>query len=136
MTPTQVAELATYYEHIRQNGYLLTQQDAEQWSTAVLRQLGLELPRGVRKDLARALPEELAAPLKRKFWLVHFRDKNKPAQAFLKQVALMSGNTDSAFARHPTTAVMRELKAIAGPDLSSDVAEALAPDLSELWQRA
>ena len=136
MTLTTTAELALYYDQIRQNGLLLTDQDAHQWSRAVLRQLGLELPRGVRKDLAHALPQELAAPLKRKFWLLHFRDKNKPAKQFLKQIALMSGNTDAAFARHPTTAVLHELKVLAGPDLSNDIAEALAPELAELWRRA
>lgn len=136
MAQTNIAETAAYYEEVRKNGLLLTAQDAHQWSNGVLRALGLALPRGVRKDLAHALPEELAKPLSRKFWLLHFRDKHKPAAEFLKEIALMSGNTDRVFAEHPTTAVFRELKAMAGPDLSDDVAEALAPEIADLWRRA
>jgi len=136
MTQADVAEMTDYTARVRRNGYLLTEQDAEQWSSGVLRALGLHLPRGTRKDLAQALPEELATPLKRKFWLLHFRDKNKTAQAFLKEIGLMSGNTDAAFARYPTTAVFHEVKAMAGPDLSDEIAAALAPEISALWQAA
>lgn len=136
MAQNNVAELTSYYDQIRQNGNLLTANDAQQWSKAVLRGLGIELPGGVRKDLARALPEELAADLQRKFILFYQRDRKKTAPAFLKEIALMSGNTDAAFARLPTTAVFHELKAFAGPEVSDDVAESLAPELSDLWQRA
>jgi uncharacterized protein (DUF2267 family) len=136
MAQTDIAETAVYYEEVRRNGLLLTAQDAHQWSHGVLRALGFALPRGVRKDLARALPEELAKPLSRKFWLLHFHDKDKPVGEFLKEIALTSGNTDRAFAVHPTTAVFHELKAMAGPELSDDVAEALAPEIADLWRRA
>jgi uncharacterized protein (DUF2267 family) len=136
MTQTTVANLDSFYEQVQERGYLLTRENAEQWSWAILRSLGHNLPRGTRKDLAKALPEELGNALTRKFWLLHFRDKNKSANQFLKEIARMSGNTDGAFARLPTLAVFHELKSMAGPDLSDEVAEALAPELSALWQQA
>ena len=48
----------------------------------------------------------------------------------------MSGNTDAQFALHPTQAVFHEVKGYAGQEVSADVADSLAPEISELWQNA
>jgi uncharacterized protein (DUF2267 family) len=78
----------------------------------------------------------LAYDLNRKWLLLQFRDKNKSRDVFLKEVARMSGNTDADFAVHPTRAVFHEVKAYAGEEVSNDVADALAPEIGELWQQA
>ena len=94
------------------------------------------MDRKTKKKLAGALPDELAFLLKRQFWLLHFRDANKPEKVFLNEVSRRSGNSDSDFARTPTLAVFHELKVLAGEDVSEEVSESLAPELSELWQQA
>lgn len=136
MAQSNGSDLASYYQNIEKNGYLRTADNAEQWSTAVLRALGTNLDRRTKKKLAKTLPEELAFDLTRKFWLLHFRDKTKERDEFLKEVARMSGNTDAQFAIHPTRAVFHEIKHYAGPEVSDDVAESLAPEISTLWQEA
>ena len=130
------ADLSGYYQKIQQNGHLPTTAVAQSWNEAVLRTLGLNLDRKTKKKLGNALPEELAFYLKRTFWLVHFRDKNKSNAEFLKEVARRSGSSDPNFARTPTKAVLHEVKALAGKDVDDAVADALAPELSELWQQA
>ena len=129
-------DLANYYAQIQKRGLLPTPQTAEHWSEAVLRTLSLNIDRGTKKRLAEALPEELATDLTRTFWLLHFRDKSKSRDAFLKEVARMSGNTDAQFALYPTRAVFHGVKGYAGQEVSDDVAESLAPEISELWQQA
>lgn len=136
MTEGNGADLSGYYQNIQQNGRLRSPAIAKEWNEAVLRTLGLNLDRKTKKKLGDALPEELAFYLERSFWLLHFRDAHKPANDFLNEIARRSGNSDTSFARHPTQAVFRELKAIAGEDISADVAAALAPEVSELWQTA
>jgi uncharacterized protein (DUF2267 family) len=136
MSQSNGADLTDYYQRIEENGNLRSTEIAQQWSTAVLRALGTNLDRGTKRRLAKTLPDELAFALTRKFWLLHFRDKNKPSSVFLKEVARMSGNTDAQFAKYPTTAVFHELKGYAGEDVSKDVAEALSPEVSALWQTA
>ena len=136
MSQSNGADLSSYYQNVEENGLLRTVDNAQRWSTAVLRALGLNLDRGTKKQLAKTLPEELAFDLKRKYWLLHFRDKNKPRDAFLKEVARMSGNTDAQFALHPTRAVFHELKGYAGEEVSNDVAESLSYEVGELWQEA
>ncbi|MFN2208156.1 MAG: DUF2267 domain-containing protein, partial [Candidatus Promineifilaceae bacterium] len=102
----------------------------------VLRALGINLDGRTKKRLAKTLPEALAYDLNRKWLLLQFRDKNKSRDVFLKEVARMSGNTDADFAVHPTRAVFHEVKAYAGEEVSNDVADALAPEIGELWQQA
>jgi uncharacterized protein (DUF2267 family) len=130
------ADLSVYYEAIRQNGRLRTRAIAEDWNEAVLRTLSLNVDRRTKKQLADALPEALAYYLKRQFWLLHFRDKNKSRHVFLNEIARRSGNSDTDFARLPTKAVFHEVKTLAGKEVSDAVAEALAPELSELWQQS
>ena len=136
MTEANGADLRGYYQNIQQNGRLRAISIAKTWNEGVLRTLALNLDRKTKSRLEDALPEELAFYLKRQFWLLHFRDANKPARVFLDEVSRRSGNTDTSFARLPTKAIFRELKELAGEDVSDDVAEALAPEISELWQEA
>lgn len=136
MTNSNGSDLAGYYQHILDNGLLRTAGAAQRWSKAVLKTLGLNLDRGTKKRLAKALPEELAGDLTRGFWLVHFRDKTKSQKTFLKEIAGRSGNTDANFARYPTTAIFHEVKSYAGQYVSDEVADSLAPEIRELWQQA
>ncbi len=136
MSQSNGTDLAAYYQNVEKNGNLRTEEIAQQWSTGVLRALGTNLSGGTKKQLAKTLPDELAFDLKRKFILLHIRDSNKTQEAFLKEVARMSGNTDAQFAKTPTLAVFHELKGYAGEEVSSDVADSLAPAISELWQQA
>jgi uncharacterized protein (DUF2267 family) len=136
MTEANGADLSGYYQTIRQNGHLPTVAVAQRWNEAVLRTLGLNLDRKTKKKLGKALPEELAYYLNRTFWLLHFRDRHKSNEEFLKEVARRSGSSDPAFAHIPTEAVFHQIKAVAGEDVSDAVADTLAPELSELWQQA
>ena len=136
MSQSNGADLSSYYQRVEENGHLRTSDNAQQWSTAVLRALGTNLDRRTKKKLAKTLPDELAFDLTRKFWLLHFRDKNKPRDQFFKEVARMGGNTDAQFALKPTRAVFHELKGYAGEEVSNDVAESLSHEVGELWQEA
>ncbi|UCC54108.1 MAG: DUF2267 domain-containing protein [Anaerolineaceae bacterium] len=136
MTQANGSDLSGYYQQIQENGRLPTVDVAQRWNEAVLRTLSLNLDRRTKKRLGKALPDELAYFLSRTFWLVHFRDGNKSEQEFLKEVARRSGSTDPKFALLPTTAVFHELKAYTGDEISDAVADSLAPELSELWQKA
>lgn len=136
MTEANGADLSGYYQNIQENAHLLRTYQAETWSKAVLRTLGLNLDRGTKKKLGDALPEDLAFQLERAFWLLHFRDKNKSAHDFLNEISRRGGNTDPQYASRPTLAVFHEIKNLAGEDVNKDVADALAPELSELWQKA
>lgn len=128
--------LESYYQVVQKNGYLRTPGHAQLWSTAVLRTLGFHLDRGVKKQLAQALPKELGFDVTRIFWLLHFRQRHLSRQEFLEQVARRSGNTDIQFAQRPTTAVFRAVKEMIDTSLSQRIAEMLSPEVRELWERA
>ncbi len=137
MAQTSTAtDLSIYYENLKKNGYLLTDQQAQRLSKAVLWSLGLNMSGKLKKQLAKQLPEELATQLTRAFWLLHFRDKSMPEEIFLKEVAKRSGNTDPHFAKHPTLAVFHEIKGMIDSDLSDEIADDLAPEIAALWERA
>ena len=136
MTQSNGFDQSKYYEQIQKDGLLLTERAAERWSEAVLRSLSLNIDRGTKKRLAKALPETLAAGLTRTFWLLHFRDPNKSSEEFLKEIANRSGNTDAQFARMPTKAIFHQLKQMAGDDVSDDVSDSLAPEIRKLWQES
>ncbi len=129
-------ELDAYYTTIETMGHLRTPALAKRWSMATLQILGHNLGRGSKKKLAKALPDALTADLNRVFWLVHFRDSQKPAVIFQKEVARRAGVTDAQFAKIPITAVFHALKAMIDSDVSNAVAEDLSPEVSELWQNA
>ena len=129
-------ELDAYYSTIEAMGSLRTTELAQRWSMATLQMLGHNLGRGSKKKLANALPDELTADLKRVFWLVHFRDKQKPAVEFQKEVARRAGVTDAQFAKIPVTAVFHALKQLVDNDVSDAVADDLSPEISDLWKNA
>lgn len=109
---------------------------AARYSRAVLQTFGLNLPRGLKRELTNALPEQLGKDLNGVFWLAHFRDTNYSAAEFQERVARRSGNTDKAFARHPILAVFGGLQALIDSDLSNRIADNISPDLRNLWQTA
>lgn len=129
-------KLDEFYEYVKHNGKLLTERQAQRWTDGVLRTLGLNLSRGTKKKLAQALPEELGASLTRVFWLLHFRNENMGKEEFQRTVARRSGNTDADFAQYPVLAVFGAVKRLVNDDLRNEVAENLAPEISELWQKA
>ncbi|MEJ2749715.1 MAG: hypothetical protein P8183_17680 [Anaerolineae bacterium] len=55
---------------------------------------------------------------------------------FLNQVSRRAGNTDPDFARSPVTAVFHQIKAIAGQDVSTQVAKSLSPEMRQMWEAA
>lgn len=128
--------LDTYYEYVQKNGKLRSLAHAQRWSTAVLKTLGFNLDKANKKALAQALPEPLAHDLTRVFWLVHFQNKNLLAADFFAQVARRSGNTDTDFARYPTTAVFGAVKGLIDPSLTQRIAQALSPEMREIWEQA
>ena len=136
MAETNGADIAAYYQHIQEEAHLRTEPHAERWSTAVLNTLGLYLDKGTRKSLAAALPDELSADLRKKFWLAHFRDTEMSKEEFLERVARRSGNTDVKFAAVPTTAVFHNIKTLIDQDVNQQVVDSLAPAVSEFWQDA
>lgn len=136
MAQANGANLDSYYQYIQTAGQLRTAAHARRWSTAVLNTLGLNLDSRTRRELAKALPQELAYPLTRVFWLLHFRDNNLSSQEFLNQISRRSGNSDPQFARLPTTAVFSGIKQLIDDKTRTRVADSLSPELRELWENA
>lgn len=136
MTYINNNDLTDYFAYIQKVGKLRTPAHAQRWSRAVLKTLGINLDRGTKKKLAKALPAELADDLNRVFWLLHFRNTGLTQYDFLNQVARRAGNTDPDFARYPATAVFHQLKAIVGQDVSSQVAKTLSPEMRQMWEAA
>ena len=130
------ADLTEYYTIIQENGHLRTPHHAQRWSTAVLKTLGLNLDRRTKRKLARELPEELAFPLQRVFWLLHFRNTNLSRAEFQKMVARRSGNSDGQFARYPVTAVFQGLKGLINDQTARAVSDSLSPELRDMWEAA
>jgi uncharacterized protein (DUF2267 family) len=133
---SKVTNMQDYYKHIQQTGKLRTPGHAQRWSTAVLKTLGMNLDRSTKKRLAETLPAELADPLTRVFWLLHFRDTNLSSREFLNQVSRRSGNTDIDFARYPTVAVFGGLKGLIDLELSKQISQILSPEVRQLWHQA
>lgn len=136
MTYANNNNLTDYFAYIQNVGKLRTPGHAQQWSRAVLKTFGINLDRGTKKKLAKALPAELAGDLTRVFWLAHFRNTGLTQYDFLNQVSRRAGNTDPDFARYPVTAVFHQIKAIVGQDLSSQVAKTLSPEMRQMWEAA
>jgi uncharacterized protein (DUF2267 family) len=136
MTQTNSTDLNDYYATIKELGKLRTTGHAARWSEATLHTLALNLDKGSKKKLLKALPQELSDQLKRKFWLLHFRDKSITTLEFQKMVARRAGNTDEVFARYPIVATFHGLKGLLDDSVNDNVAETLAPELSQMWQDA
>jgi uncharacterized protein (DUF2267 family) len=131
-----MADLNSYYETIQTQGNLRTPRHAQRWSTAVLKTLGFNLDGRTKKRLANALPQELGTDLKRIFWLLHFRNNQLSGHEFQNQVSRRSGNSDPQFAKTPILAVFHGVKQIVDNDTQKAVADSLAPEVRELWERA
>lgn len=129
-------KLNTYYTHVQEKGLLLTESHAKRWSRGVLQTLGTALDRRTKKDLSKALPEELSDSLNGVFWLLHFPDATMPSSEFQQRVAIRCGNSDSVFARHPIVAVFGGVKQMIDGKLQDRIADTLSPEVSELWQQA
>jgi uncharacterized protein (DUF2267 family) len=136
MTTTGHDNLDQYYAYVLSAGKLRTPAHARRWSDAILKTLGFHLNRKTKRALAKALPKELADALQEVFWLLHFRDPELTLQTFQEQVARRSGNSNAEFAYHPTLAVFAAVKQFTDSDLDRQVAEALSPEVSELWRQA
>lgn len=136
MVQAGTAELTDFFRQVQEMGKLRTPAHAQRWTTAVLKTLALNLDRGTKNQLARALPPPLAEPLTRVFWLLHFRNSNLSSYDFQKEVAKRSGHTDAHFARFPILAVFHGLKELVDPQVSKYVAQSLSPEVRELWQQA
>ena len=133
---THDENLNEFYEYVREKGNLRTPEHASRWSDGILRTLGVNLDRRTKKELARALPEELADSLTRVFWLLHFRDPNMTRREFQQTAARRSGNTDANFAYYPILAVFGGIKQLIDADLERKVADTLPLEVRELWQNA
>jgi uncharacterized protein (DUF2267 family) len=136
MTYTDNDKLTDYFAYIQKTGKLRTPSHAQRWSRAVLKTFGINLDRGTKKKLAKALPADLANDLTRVFWLAHFQNKGLTQYDFLNQVSRRAGNTDPDFARYPTTAVFHQIKAIVGKDMTDQVAKTLSSEMRQMWEEA
>lgn len=132
----QTMTLDTFYTEVMQHGKLRTPDHAARLSSAVLHTLGFNLSGGVKRELAQALPDDLARELTRGWRLIHFRNTHLPLEKFAADVALHSGNTDPLYARMATAAVFGRLKQLVDADLSRRVAKDLSPEVRDLWNAA
>lgn len=128
--------LMPFYQSVQIRGKLPTTEHAERWTVGTLKTLGINLPRKTKRQLARALPDELAAPLTDVFWLLHFPNPQLTGEEFQRAVARRSGNSDAQFARFPIIAVFGGIKQMINQDLQREVAKSLAPEVRELWNQA
>ena len=132
----QTMQLDSFYSAVMQRGNLPTPQHAARTSGAVLHSLGFNLSGGVKRELARALPADLAHELTRGWRLIHFRNTHLPLEKFAHDVALHSGNTDPQYARMAAAAVFGQLKRLIDDDLNRRVAKDLSPEVRDLWNAA
>lgn len=128
--------LESYYRGLEQQANMRTTGHAARLSGAVLHNLGFNLSGGVKRQLAQALPPDLAHDLTRGWRLIHFRNRHLPLHKFAKDVALHSGNTDPQNAETETAAVFHQLKRFIDNDLSRQVAKDLSPEIRKLWNNA
>jgi uncharacterized protein (DUF2267 family) len=133
---TQDNTLVNFYQDVQRAGKLRTEEHARRWTAATLNVLGVSLDGGTKKRLARALPPELSKPLTDVFWLLHFRNPRMSESEFVSGVARRSGNSDTQFAPFPIRAVLGSLKQMIDEDLQREVAEALSPEVRELWTQS
>lgn len=132
----QVTTLDTFFAQVQHDAGLRTPAHADLWTEAVLRTLGFTLKGGAKRELAKALPDELAAELKRGWRLINFRDPNLTEEEFVKQVAYRSGNTDGIYSRIATSAVFRNLKTLISTEVNDSVVDDLPPEVAQLWKEA
>lgn len=126
----------SFYQTIMQQGNLRTPKHAARLTFAVLRTLGFNLGSRVKRDLADALPEEMAKDLTRGWRLINIRHSNLSVHDFAKQVARNSGNTDPKYAQLAIKVVFKQIKEIIDDRLVRAVARDLSPDMRDFWNAA
>ncbi len=132
----QTLSLDSFYRTIMQKGNLRTPDHASRLTFAVLHTLGFNISGGTKKDLARALPDELARDLTRGWRLINIRSSRLPLEKFMKDVARHNGNTDPKNAERATKVVFGELKQLIDDDLTRAVARDLSPEVRAFWNAA
>ena len=130
------ADRDSFYQEVMRIGNLRTPDHAERWTLAVLRTLGFNLSGSTKKELAKALPEELARDLTRGWRLINIRRSKLSLDDFAKDIALRSGNTDREVAKVVTQVVFRQLKSLVGDRVVRDVARDLSPEVGAHWEAA
>jgi uncharacterized protein (DUF2267 family) len=132
----EAVTLDAFYMNVANDARLPTTGHAERWTHAVLRTMGFNLSGSAKRDLAAALPDELGAQLTRGWKLINLHNPRLTQDAFLKEVARRSGNTDAAYSRKATGAVFHNLKAFLDDDMTREVNGGLPRDVAELWNAA
>lgn len=132
----QTLSLDSFYRAIMQKGNLRTPDHASRLTFAVLHTLGFNISGGTKKELARALPDELARDLTRGWRLINIRSSRLPLEKFMKDVARHNGNTDPKNAERATKVVFGELKQLIDDDLTREVARDLSPEVRAFWNAA
>lgn len=132
----QTLSLDSFYRAIMQKGNLRTPDHASRLTFAVLHTLGFNISGGTKKELARALPDELARDLTRGWRLINIRSSRLPLEKFMKDVARHNGNTDPKNAERATKVVFGELKQLIDDDLTRAVARDLSPEVRAFWNAA
>jgi uncharacterized protein (DUF2267 family) len=132
----QTVSLDSFYQSVMQRGHMRTPGHAARTTFAVLHTLGFNLSGGVKRKLAKALPDRLARDLSRGWRLINIRHSKLSMDAFAKDVSRHSGNTDPAVARSATQVVFREIKQLIDDDLSRQVARDLSPEVRDFWNAA
>ncbi len=126
----------SFYEGVMESGNFRTPAHAQRATFAVLHTLGFNLSGSTKKDLANALPKELAGFLTRGWKLINIRHKNLPLDEFAKEVALDSGNTDHEVAKVTSRIIFRQMKSMIDDGLIREVTRDLSPEVSHLWKVA
>lgn len=125
-----------FYNAVMQRGNLRTPEHASRLTFAVLHILGFNLSGGVKRKLAKALPEDLGRDLTRGWRLINIRHSKLPMRDFAKDVARHSGNTDARNAEAATGVVFHQLKQIIDDGLAREVARDLSPEVRDFWNAA
>ena len=125
-----------FYQAIMRHGNLRTESHASRLAFAVLHTLGFNLSGGIKRELAKALPDELAHDLTRGWRLINIRHKNLSLDKFAKDVARHSGNTDVQYAKTATRLVFHQIKRLIDDDISRKVARDLSPEVRDWWNAA
>ncbi len=132
----QSTTLDNFYQSVMQTGNLRTPKHASRLTFAVLHTLGFNLSGGVKRELAKALPEDMAKFLTRGWRLINIRHKNLSLHDFAKDVARHNGNTDPAVAATGVRVVFQQIKKMLDDDLIRRVGRDLSPEVRELWLAA
>lgn len=137
LTKQDVNSVDDFYRYVEEIGLLRTPDHARRWTVGTLQILGVNLSGALKKQLFKALPEELGSHLKGIFWPVFFRNTNIPLEEFSTRVARRSRATsDPDFAVYPIKAVFGGLKALISQELSDKIRDDLAPEISKIWDSA